>query len=62
MKTVTIEKLVWILIYAGLVFGGFGLFLTRELPTLGWTLAGLGAALIAGGAVLVAVRARMKGE
>jgi hypothetical protein len=62
MKAVTLEKLVWILIYAGLVFGGFGLFLTGELPALGWTLSGLGIASIAGGAVLVAVRARMKGD
>ena len=62
MKAATIEKLVWVLIYAGLVLGGFGLFLQREQPATGWILAGLGAALVVAGAVLIAVRARMKGE
>ncbi len=62
MKADTIDKLVWVLIYAGLVLGGFGLFLQSEQPATGWTLAVLGGVLIVTGAVLVAVRARMKGD
>jgi hypothetical protein len=55
-----IEKLIWVLIYGGLLVVCLGFFVQRQSAALGWTLAGVGAAAAVVGAVLVWVRSRMK--
>nr|WP_297350303.1 hypothetical protein [uncultured Caldimonas sp.] len=60
MKTSTVETLVWVLIYGGLLVLSLGYFVGRQEQTLGNGLM-LGGAAIAGiGVVLVYVRSRMK--
>ncbi|QPF74988.1 hypothetical protein G8A07_20085 [Roseateles sp. DAIF2] len=57
---VWIERLVWILIYGGLLAASLGLFILRggdEL--LGWFLIGKGGIAAAAGTVLIWVRSRM---
>ena len=60
--TKRIEKWVWVLVYAGLAILGLGLAVQRSDAPLGWGLASIGAALIAGGAVLVWLRSRMTAD
>jgi vacuolar-type H+-ATPase subunit I/STV1 len=61
MKLATIDKLVWALIYLGMVVAGVGLALLRsEVLVLGWSVLGGGAALAAAGVVLIVIRSRMK--
>ena len=60
MKTSTVETLVWVLIYGGLLALSLGYFVGRQEQSLGNGLM-LGGAAIAGiGVVLVYVRSRMK--
>ena len=60
MKTSTVEKLVWVYIYVGLVLGGLGLMVQRAHEAIGWTVAGIGVLSMLVGAVLIYVRSRMK--
>lgn len=60
MKSPTVEKLVWIAIYAGLVVGAFGVAVQRSDDPLGWSLVVLGAVLVVAGAAGIVVRSRMK--
>lgn len=63
MKPSTTEKLVWILIYGGLLSLGLGLALQqRGDAALGWTLVAGGGAVAAVGVVLIWVRSRQKDE
>ena len=63
MKPSTTEKLVWILIYGGLLAVGLGLAVQqRGEEGLGWTLAVAGAAVAGVGVVLIWVRSRQKDE
>jgi len=56
-----VERLVWILMYGGLLAVVFGIFVLREGETLwGWLLVGKGTIVAIVGAALVVVRARMK--
>jgi hypothetical protein len=59
MRATTIEKLVWVLIYGGLLFGGLGLFVDREGSVLGIGMLVIGALAVLAGIVLVWVRSRM---
>jgi hypothetical protein len=59
MTTDKVEKLVWVLIYGGLLAVSLGLFVKRSAEGLGWTLIVLGAAVATVGAALVWVRSRM---
>ena len=59
MKTATLEKLIWVLIYGGLLTMCLGLFVRHELPATGWTMTVGGALVSAVGAVLIWVRSRM---
>lgn len=59
VKTRTIDRLVWIAIFGGLIVGGFGLSLRHTAEALGWTLTALGGAAIALGVVLIGLRSRM---
>ncbi len=62
MKPSTVEKLVWVLIYGGLLGAGLGLSLQRSHAGLGWTLVVAGAVLAAIGVVLIYVRSRMRAD
>lgn len=63
MKPSTTEKLVWILIYGGLLAVGLGVALQqRGSPALGWTLTVGGGIVAAAGVVLIWVRSRQKDD
>lgn len=59
MTTNTIDKLIWVLIYGGLLAVCLGIFVKRGAEGLGWTLIALGAVVALAGAALVWVRSRM---
>ena len=58
MQNATLDKLIWVLIYGGLLMLGLGLFVMRGDAGFGWTLVLLGAAVAVLGAVLIVVRSR----
>jgi hypothetical protein len=60
MKPSTIETLVWVLIYGGLLVLSLSVFVSRGSVPLGATLATGGAIAVAAGIVLIVVRSRMK--
>jgi len=62
MQASSLEKLIWILIYAGLLSVGLGLAVQRGDAALGWGIVVFGGVAAAVGAVLIFVRARMKSE
>jgi len=62
MNTSTIDKLIWTLIYGGLLGVGLGVSVQRSDDALGWAIVGAGGIATALGAVLVYVRSRMKGD
>ena len=59
MRASTVETLVWLLIYGGLLLGGVGLFVDREGSALGIVMVVVGAVALLAGIVLVWVRSRM---
>jgi hypothetical protein len=61
MNNPALERLVWILIYSGLLIVCLGIFLWRHDTVLGWVVAGAGAIDTAAGAVLIWVRSRRQG-
>jgi hypothetical protein len=60
MSKQRIEALVWVLIYGGGLALIAGWFVQPSLAALGWVLMVGGAALAAGGAVLIFLRSRME--
>jgi hypothetical protein len=60
MKTTTLDKLIWALIYGGLLGIGLGLSVQRSDEMLGWGFVAFGAVVAVVGAVLVFVRSRVK--
>jgi hypothetical protein len=58
MTNATLDKLIWVLIYGGLLTLGLGLFVMRGDAGFGWALVLLGAAVAVLGAVLIVVRSR----
>ena len=58
MSSARIDTWVWVLVYGGLVVLGIGLTVQRSDGTFGWTIALVGALLIAAGALLVWIRSR----
>lgn len=62
MRAATIDKLIWVFIFGGLLLVGLGLAVEGEGRNLGRVLAGLGALLAVLGGVLVWVRSRMDPE
>ncbi len=58
MRNAGLEKLIWVLIYGGLLALCLGLFVARQDGTLGGWLIGGGAVTAIVGAALIAVRAR----
>lgn len=59
MSITRFEKIIWLLIFGGLITLGLGLAVASGQPGLGWTLAVTGALAVVLGAVLVWVRSRM---
>ncbi len=62
MKPATVETLVWVLMYGGLLGVGLGIALQRTEPAFGWMLIAGGGVLAAAGAALIYVRSRMKDD
>jgi hypothetical protein len=58
MQTKTLEKLIWVLIYAGLFVAGLGIWFMEHHQAVGWTMFLAGAGSVAAGAVLIWVRSR----
>jgi hypothetical protein len=58
MDNATIEKLIWVLIYGGLLVLSLGLFVLRQDGVFGHALIGGGAVAVALGALLIWVRSR----
>jgi hypothetical protein len=59
MKPSTVEALVWVLVYGGLLLLCLGLVVLRTDGPLGWLLTVAGGAVAVAGAVLIYVRSRM---
>ena len=59
MSITRFEKIIWLLIFGGLITLGLGLAVAPGQPGLGWTLVVTGALAVVLGAVLVWVRSRM---
>ena len=62
MKPAALEKLVWVLIYGGLLAVCFGVFVARAQPATGWGISIVGGIVAAVGFVLIWVRARMNNQ
>jgi vacuolar-type H+-ATPase subunit I/STV1 len=62
VRAATIDKLVWVFIFGGLLLVGLGLAVEGEARVLGRVLAGLGTLLALLGGVLIWVRSRMPEE
>lgn len=60
MRAATVEKLIWIAIYGGIIVATLGLAVQRGDPLLGWVLVIAGALGTLAGAALVVVRSRME--
>ena len=60
MKTNTLDTLIWVLIYGGLLFVGLGLSVQRSSAGLGFGLAFGGGVVAAVGFALIYVRSRIK--
>lgn len=57
-----LHRIIWVLIYGGLLTLVLGIATGRTDEDLGWTIALAGAAVAAVGVVLIAVRARLQQE
>ncbi len=62
MKSKTVEKWVWPLVYGGLLALVAGLAVARRDESIGWTIVAAGGAVAALGAALIFVRSRMPGD
>ena len=60
MSTQTLDKLIWTLIYGGLLAVGLGIAVGRQQAELGWTIATGGTVAAVAGAALVYLRSRVK--
>lgn len=59
MKPSTLDTLIWVFLYGGLLIVGLGLSISRSQASLGWTVVSGGAVVAGIGAALVYVRSRM---
>jgi hypothetical protein len=62
MTTARIDKLIWVLIYGGLLILCLGVFVRRGDEALGWCFLALGAFVAVCGAALIWLRSRMAPE
>jgi hypothetical protein len=60
MKLQTLDKLIWTLIYGGLIGVALGLSVARSDAAFGWVFVTLGAASSIIGAILIYVRSRRR--
>lgn len=60
MKAAKIEKLVWVLIYGGLLSVALGISVQRGGHWIGWGMVAFGGMAVVAGVVLIVVRSRMK--
>ncbi|HEX3138973.1 MAG TPA: hypothetical protein VHQ87_02905 [Rhizobacter sp.] len=60
MKTSTVDALIWVYVYAGLILVGLGLSVQRTDDGLGYGVIAVGGAVAIIGFVLIYVRSRMK--
>lgn len=60
MKPITLERLIWVLIYGGLLVLVLGLFVHEQVFGFGFSLIVIGGVTAAVGAALIVVRSRMK--
>ena len=58
MSNDTLDKLIWTLIFGGLLVGSLGLFVERQNEPLGWSIVVVGSVAAVVGVVLVWVRSR----
>jgi hypothetical protein len=58
MDNATLDKLIWVLIYAGLSVAGLGVWFMEHSLAVGWTMMLFGAGAVMTGAVLIWVRSR----
>ncbi|WOB10531.1 hypothetical protein [Piscinibacter gummiphilus] len=62
MKTSTLDTLIWVLIYGGLLGVGLGLYVQRTESALGTSVLAIGGGVAALGFALIYVRSRMKDD
>ena len=62
MTSAKIEKLVWVLIYGGLLAVALGISVARGGHWVSWCFGVLGVMAVVAGVVLIVVRSRMKEE
>ena len=62
MRNATLQKLIWVFIFGGLLAVLLGLSIQKADDALGWPIVVAGALLAAVGAVLIFVRARCKDQ
>ncbi len=60
MRALTLDKLIWVLIYGGLLVLCAGIFVQRAHDPLGWTMVVGGGVAAVAGAVLIWVRSKTK--
>ena len=60
MRNTTLQKLIWVLIYSGLLAVLLGLSIQKVDDALGWPIVVTGAVLAAAGVVLIFIRAHRK--
>jgi len=60
MKTSTVDTLIWVLVYGGLILLGLGLSVQRTDQVLGYGVAIVGGVVAVVGFALIYVRSRMK--
>jgi len=59
MKPSTLDTLIWVLLYGGLLLVGLGLSISRSDDALGWSVVTGGGTAAVVGVVLIYVRSRM---
>jgi len=62
MRNATLDKLIWALIYGGLLTVGVGISVRNRLPEALWIAVVLGVAATAAGGVLIWVRSRRRDD
>ena len=60
MRNATLQKLIWVLIYGGLLAVVLGLSIQKADDALGWPIVVTGAVLAVAGVVFIFIRARRK--
>lgn len=58
MKPATFDKLIWPAIFGGILLTGFGWSLPADEAAIGWSIIGVGLALVLSGLVMIGLRSR----